>query len=134
MRTMTTRETAVRLPYVGSERYGDSMWWPLVLLAALQMPRMHRPPPPGMYTLPQLSGLRVRVLSSKSALVSWPEGTSAVHYEDERGVVFDEPLASYARRAGVVVSSVDFDASSDTLKVVFDGRLCFSVGLQRVDG
>ena len=45
----------------------------------------------------------------------------------------EEPLARRARRAGVVVARVEYDAARDAMmRVDFDGRIAFSVELDRV--
>ena len=104
------------------------------LLAVGFAPPMIRPPRPGVYTFEPLPDLQVTVYGPTVASVRW-EGDkyACVRYEEERGFVFDEPLASYARRAGVVVSRVESDEERRTMNVDFDGRMKFTVCLRLED-
>lgn len=106
----------------------------LYLLATGFAPLMNRPPRPGVYRFEPLPDLQVTVYGPTVACVRWEKDKYAcVRYEEERGFVFDEPLASYARGAGVVVSRAEFDEERRILNVEFDGRLKFTVGLRLDD-
>ena len=105
----------------------------LAYACAALVPVVGIPPPCGVYSPVALPSLCVIVQSPTKALVRWsPAERAAARLVEGRGVVFDEPLASRARQAGVLVSALNFDASSDTLSVAFDGRMTFTVDLKRV--
>ena len=99
-------------------------------LAASQ--RMLRPPPPGVYAFPPLPDIQVLVHTPTTASVRWAgSGRAGVRYDSEDDVFwFDEPLAASLRRAGVVVTRVDFDETQNALFVSFDGRLRFMADLR----
>lgn len=101
-------------------------------LAASQ--RMLRPPPPGVYAFRALPDVQVLVHTPTTASVRWPgSGEAGVRYDAEDDVFwFDEPLAASLRRAGVVVTRVDFDETENAMFVSFDGRLRFMADLRPV--
>ena len=95
--------------------------------------RMPRPPRAGTYAVPSFPDLRVAVFSERMACVAWGEGCATVEYDPEHGTFdLDEPLAGYARRAGAVLTRVDYDSDRDAMRVDFDGRVAFTVELRRV--
>lgn len=105
----------------------------MFLFAALAFaPPMRHEPLPGVYCYSPRPDLKVHVSSSAAAAVHWMDAgvprECAVVYTEDRGYVFDEPLASYARQAGLILSCVEGD--QDTLFVTFDGRLKFVLPLR----
>lgn len=95
------------------------------------------PPVGGAYTygFPLVPSLRVtvqrRAEATAAACVSWDGGMAvATSAADGRDVLLGEPLATYARQAGVEVVGVDGDA--ERMRVHFDGRVTFCVDLVRV--
>ena len=119
-----------------------SAWAATMLLASVEalgalpppLPsRMPRPPRTGTYSSPSFPDLRVAVFSERMACVSWKEGCATVEYDrDKEAFDVDEPLAAYARRAGAVITRVDYDSDTDSMRVDFDGRVAFAVDLNRV--
>lgn len=101
--------------------------------------RMGSVPPRGVYSLRSSPGLKVSVYNERHALVSWPslfDGDARriscrVRYFDDQGFVMDDPLATEARRAGVVLTYVDFDESTQRMTAEFDGRMQFTVEFDR---
>ena len=83
----------------------------------------------GSYRLAAFPDLRVSVLDTGRARVTWHDGASDVDYLHGLGVRLRDPLASRARQAGVVVSRVRYDARTESLLVDFDGRMAFSLVL-----
>lgn len=97
-------------------------------------PPMRNEPTPGLYRSQPLVGVTLHVQSAASVRVKWSDGrTAGVHYEDDRGFVMSEPLASYARERGVIISRVDFDDARDAIDVHVDGRMAFTATFHRVD-
>lgn len=95
--------------------------------------RMPRPPRTGTYAVHSFPDLRVAVFSERMACVAWREWCTTVEYDPDQGTFdLDEPLAGYARRAGAVLTRVDYDSGLDTMRVDFDGRVAFTVELRRV--
>ena len=97
--------------------------------------RMHHIPPPGVYTFRPIPEICVVVHTPMLASVCWSKHRRAdVRYDPEEDVFrFDEPLAAHVRRAGVVVTGVDFDEGSNSLFVSFDGRARFTVHFRRLN-
>lgn len=102
------------------------------LTAALLASRMPRAPRTGTYVVEGLPELRVAVFSARMACVTWDKGCATVEYDPVRDVFdLEEPLASRARQAGAVVTRVDYDDARDAIRVDFDGRIAFSVNMDR---
>ena len=62
-----------------------------------------------------------------------PPTLLSVEYDREKEAFdVDETLAAYARRAGAVITRVDYDSDTDSMRVDFDGRVAFAVDMNRV--
>lgn len=93
-----------------------------------------RPPnvPLGTYITNAAPSLRISVVAPTLAIVQWNENETPKQCEarfEEGCYVLDEPLATRARQAGVVLA--DVEATPDGCAASFEGRLAFRVELKR---